>query len=149
MNGHTIVQGVFIHNRPCIKVAVVGSSFRPLICEVDTSGAYELLLPWIVAINVGFRPDRPRNRFSMINGYRLNTRRGAMQVMWNGSPKNVRARVYGSSNTSSPMWLKATQQPLRPFPGIDGYVGGAFFQHDERLAIEYRQGQPAVYVEVP
>ena len=122
---------------------------RPLTCEIDTSGEYHLLLPWTVAIQYGWRPTRRRNRFTLINGYRLTTRRGELHISWPGGPIIVPTRAYGPSTTSSPIWLNATTGPRRPYPGIDGYIGGQFFQQDERLIVDYTQGQQAIRVELP
>lgn len=140
------LHGRFVKNRPCIPIAVVGFS-RELLCEIDTAGEYALLLPWIVAVSVGFRPTFPRNRLTLPNGYRMLTRRGILVVRWPGGDIDVPTRVYGKSTTSSAMWLNATPRAKRPYQGIDGYIGSHFFQQDEKVMIDYTQGAQSIRIE--
>jgi hypothetical protein len=147
MTYHTI-HGRFINRRPCFKIAVVGFS-RELTCELDTSGAYHLLLPWLIAVQAGFRPTLSNSRVPLINGFPLLARRGTLQVEWPGGVIDVPTRVYGRSHTSSPMWLPTVPMPARPRPPIDGYIGGDFFQQNEKVVLEYVNGFPSVHIEVP
>jgi hypothetical protein len=104
---------------------------------------YSLLLPWRTAHKYGFRPTRAPGPLLLVNSHTMVTQNGVLKVDWAGAVFDVPTRVYGDS---SPVFSRY-YDPRPPF-GIDGYVGTQFFQQDEKLTIDFTQGNPSLVISV-
>lgn len=136
------IHATFISDRPCLELNVVGFS-TPLRCEIDTAGLYHLLIPWPTAWRYKFSISRPVSQMLLINSYPMTTQNGLLEIWWDKVKTSVPTRVYGDS---SPVFTRI--RPPRPSRGIDGYIGSKFFQADERLTLDYTQGNMTGFVDI-
>jgi hypothetical protein len=117
----------FVAGFPCVRLAAASGTPGmnvQLTLQIDTTGQYEVLLPWTTASGLDFVPGFFPASIRLLDGTYRSADTGTIRLdaSWIGAQISFRLRI-----------LRAFNVVNHP-PRIDGYVGEDFFKKADVIA---------------